>query len=63
MEDNFYLRPLQKKPDDPCAPWFTSMQIGVNTMNSMLSKMCDQAGIERRSNHSLRATGDSDMFQ
>ena len=39
------------------------MQIGVNTMNSMLSKMCDQAGIERRSNHSLRATGDSNMFQ
>ena len=25
--------------------------------------MCDQAGIERRSNHSLRATGASNMFQ
>ena len=40
-----------------------TMQIGVNTMNSMLSKMRDQAGIEHRSNHSLRATGASDMFQ
>ena len=24
-KDNFYLRPLQNKPDDPCAPWFTTM--------------------------------------
>ena len=39
------------------------MQIGVNTMNSMLSKMCDQAGIECHSNHSLRAIGASDTFQ
>ena len=38
------------------------MQVGINTMNDML-KMCDQAGIERRSNHSLRATGASEMFQ
>ena len=53
LEDNFCLRPLQKKPDDLCAPWFTSMQIGINTMNSVLSKMCDQARIERCSYHSL----------
>lgn len=52
-KDNFHLRPLQKKPDDPGAPWFSSMQIGINTMKDMLMKMCDQAGVEHRSNHSL----------
>ena len=40
-----------------------SMQVGVNTINQMLSKMCEQAGLEHRTNHSLRATGASDMFQ
>ena len=63
QKDNFYLRPLQKKPEDPNAPWFMSMQVGVNTINQMLSKMCEQAGLEHRTNHSLRATGASDMFQ
>ena len=38
------------------------MQIGINTMNDIL-KVCHQAGIGRRSNHSLQATGASDMFQ
>ena len=23
-KDNFYLRPLPRKPEDPNAPWFTS---------------------------------------
>ena len=63
QKDNFYLCPLQKKPDNPGAPWFSSMQVGINTMNDMLKKMCDQPGIEHRSNHSLRATGASEMFQ
>ena len=31
-------------------------------LQAMLSKMCEEAGIERRTNHSLRATGDSQMF-
>ena len=63
QKDNFYLRPLQKKPDNPGAAWFSSMQVGINTMNDMLKKMCDQAVIECRSNHSLRTTGASEMFQ
>ena len=32
QKDNFYLHPLQKKPQDPNAPWFMSMQVGINTI-------------------------------
>ena len=60
QKDNFYLRPIQRKPN---APSFMSVQIGINTINQMLSKMCEQAGLEHRTNHSLRATGASNMFQ
>ena len=45
-KDNFYLRPLSRKPEDPNAPWFMSMQVGINTINQMLSKMCEEVGLE-----------------
>ena len=62
-KDNFYLRPLPRKPEDPNAPWFMSMQVGINTINQMLSKMCEEAGLEHCTNHSLRATGATDLFK
>lgn len=63
QKDNFYLCPLQRKPEDPNAPRFMSVQIRINTINQTLSKMCEQAGLEHRTNHSLWATGASNMFQ
>ena len=29
LQDNFYLRPLQKKPDDPGAPWFHHCKLAL----------------------------------
>ena len=60
----FYLRPLPKKPEDSQAPWFLSTPIGRNTLSTILKKMCAEAGIEgNKTNHSLRATGATQMFQ
>ena len=38
-------------------------QVGINTINQMLSKMCEQAGVEHCTNHSLCATGATDLFK
>ena len=32
-------------------------------LQKMLPTMCEEAGIERRTNHSLRATGATEMFR
>ena len=63
-QDIFYLRPVTKVPDNPAVPWFTSVPIGKNTLSKMVKIMCEQASITgKRTNHSLRATGITTMFQ
>ncbi len=62
-KDTFYLRPLEKVGDTPDSPWYTCVPIGKNTLQQMLPKMCEEAGIARRGNHSLRATGATAMFR
>ena len=62
-QGTFYLRPLQK-PKDGVSPWFSSVPVGKNTLSAMLKKMCPDAGISgNQTNHSLRATGATEMFQ
>ena len=34
--DAFYLKPLQKKPNDSQKPWFTTHPVGKNKINSMV---------------------------
>ena len=59
----FYLKPLQKTPVDPRQPWFEPSPIGKNTLAKYVQCMCKEAGIsEKKTNHSLRATGTSAMF-
>ncbi len=59
----FYLKPLAKKPADREAPWFQATAIGKNTLAKFVEKMCEDAGIkDKKSNHSLRATGATAMF-
>ena len=59
----FYLRPLQLKPLDETSPWFCDVAVGKNTLQSKLKTMCAHAGIEgNKTNHSLRATGASELF-
>ena len=60
--DFMYLQPKARVPSDPKEPWFYPNPIGKNTLHNLLSTMCVEAGIEVKSNHSLRATGVTAMF-
>ena len=62
--DTFYLRPLGKVPEIPDAPWFTAVPVGKNILSKMVKTMCEEASIiGKRSNHSLRASGITKLFQ
>ena len=55
-KDVFYFTPLSM-PADPQKPWYSSVPIGWNKLDSYVKDMCAEIGIEGKSNHSLRATG------
>ena len=58
-----YLQPKQQVPADPNEPWFHPNPMGENTLHNLLGTMCVEAGNEeKKSNHSLRATGATAMF-
>ena len=62
--DVFYLRPLASVPINKDLPWFTSVPVGRNELSKTVQKMCQLAGITgHKTNHSLRATGASQLFQ
>ena len=56
----FFAKPLDKVPSK--APWFHSLPVGKNTLGGLLADICKEAGIEKKTNHSLRATGATAMF-
>ena len=60
--DFFYLKPLGKVPVNMDAPWFEATAVGKNTLVKYFKLMCEDAGIESKTNHSLRATGATAMF-
>ena len=60
----FYLQPLSKIPKVDKSPWFTSVPVGRNTLSKMVKDICLEGGIKGgHTNHSLRATGASELFQ
>ena len=62
--DVFYMRPLNAVPKDTSRPWFTNCPVGRNTLAAVVKKMCKEVGIEgKKTNHSLRATGATELFQ
>ena len=65
-QDIFFFRPLERTPADSTAPWYIASQpVGKTTLDMKLRKMCSLAGIEGAvsiSNHSLRATSATQMF-
>ena len=65
-QDMFFFRPLERTPTDSTAAWYIASQpVGKNTVDMKLRKMCSLAGIEGAasiSNHSLRATSATQMF-
>ena len=59
----FYLKPLSQAPIDLHKPWFYPTPIGRNALGKFVQTMCERAGIgERKTNHSLRATGATALF-
>lgn len=62
-QDIFYLRPKRVTPSDPAAAWYENVPVGKNTLSTMVKDMCSEADILGKTNHSLRATGTSMMFQ
>ena len=56
-KDVFYMRPKSTTPSIPDSPWYESIPVGKETFRTMLANMCSRAGIEKKTNHSLRATG------
>ena len=59
----FYVRPVSKHPTSPASPWYENSPVGKEKLRTFLSAMCKEAGIcEQKTNHSLRATGTTAMF-
>ena len=47
----------------PGKPWYSSQPWGENKLATMVKSMFSKIGISGKTNHSLRATGASQMFQ
>ena len=62
--DFFYLEPLPLKPEmvESAKAWFASVPIGKNVLAKFVELMCIDAGIAKKTNHSLCVTGASVMF-
>ena len=62
-KDLFYWRPFDTVPKDPAAPWYMASPVGKNVLGDMMKNICKEAGIVgKKTNHSLRATGASELF-
>ena len=59
--DIFYVRPLPNAPEDPSHPWFAAAPIGENKLGTMVKDMFAEVGIAGKTNHSLRATGATNL--
>ena len=56
------LCPKANIPSSDKEPWYDRVPVGKNTLGSFVKIMCQKAGIENRSNHSLCATGTTCLF-
>lgn len=55
-----YCRP--KKHYAGASTWYEAIPVGKNKLGSLVKDIFTEAGIEAKSNHSLRATGESTLF-
>ena len=60
--NNFYCTPLKNIPLDPTKPWFSATPVGWNKLDSMVATIFKDAGISGKTNHSLRVTGATHMY-
>ena len=61
FREAFYHKPLLSTP--PFGPWYSKQVIGHNTLAIMMKVMTAEAGLPVRSNHALRATSATRLFQ
>ena len=62
--DCFYMQPLAASVvSDPTKTWFSAQPCGENKLSSMVKIMFKMVGIEGKTNHSLRASGATEMFR
>ncbi len=59
--DLFYVRPLENVQLES-QTWYTCVPVGKNKLYKMVNDMCTLAGILGRTNHSLRATGATELY-
>lgn len=58
-----YVRPKKDLPLTPNTPWYDCVPVGKDKLRKFVEEMCKEAGIsEKKTNHSLRATGATAMF-
>ena len=64
-ETFFYMKARTCIPDSPSDPWFTDIPVGHNTLDKFLKQILTEASVDttNKSNHSLRATAISRMYQ
>ena len=62
-ESVFYWKPRDVVPASDTIPWFTLQVIGRNVLSSVVKRMFREVGIEGKTNHSLRATGATRLFE
>ena len=63
LEDIFYLCPLEKFSERATSPG-SRVPLGKNTLQEMVKNMFAEAGIQgNKINHSLRATGSTELFK
>ena len=62
-QDVFYLRPKPVNMEDD-NPWYSSQRIGRNRISQLMKTICSGSGVQNKyTNHSLRATGATRLFQ
>ena len=61
-KDMFYLSPLQKFTKES-KPWFSLVPLDRNTLDQFVNDLCHEAGIDGKTNHSLWATGTTQMYR
>ena len=57
------MHALEKFPSDTKKCYMTNQHVGINMLKNILSELLEKAGLETRyTNHSLRATAITQMF-
>ena len=59
----FYQQRKEETPVSPGSAWFKKQPRGRNTLQMMVKQVCEKAGIVGKTNHSLRVTGASRLYE